>query len=299
MGNTQNVRIEPMIAYYGKDVAQKETIKTVADVSSALNNKSVVLHTPAGVKHYFWFNTGAGVDPAYAGATGHEVTITANATANAVASALQGVIDPLSMFIATVSENIVTVTQSAIGACQVAHDAAVTGFTYDVDTLGEQKEELGHLDGEIEISGLAVTTIDLTAHATGTTVLEQRITGFEQAEVSLSLKETDLAKIRKMLTKTGSAYTPAGIDAQEVIGFGTELKCNAKAAGSKLTLVPKCPPTVNPDSRNLNFPNALAVMDTLTYSGEEFNTIPVTFRVLADETLPAKVNRFYIGKELV
>lgn len=301
MANTQNVRIEPMIAYFGKDTAQVETITTVADVTDSLDGKAIVLHTVAGVKHYFWFNTsgGSAVDPAYAGATAHAVAIATDATANAVATALQGVIDATTEFVATVSSNVVTVTHAVVGAAQSAHDAVATGFTFGVSVYGELKEELGHLDGEIEVSGLGVTTVDLTAHATGTTVLEQRITGFEQMEVSLNLKETDLAKIRKIVTKTGSVYTPVGIDSQEVIGFGSEVKCNATAAGTKLTLVPKCPPTVNPESRNLNFPNAFAIMDTLTYSGEDFNTIPVTFRILADESLSAKVNRMYIGKELV
>lgn len=296
MANTANVQIMPMIAYFGKDTAQVETITTVADVASSLNNKYFMLHTPAGAKYYVWMNVNsAGTDPAIAGATEVEIAIPTASTAAAVATAIQTALDALTPFIATVSQNVVSITHSTIGPVQGAHDGITTGFTFDISVMGDMKEELGHLDGEIEVSGLAATTIDLTAHATGTTVLEQRVTGFEQAEVTLNLKETDIAKIRKIFTKTGKTYTPAGANATEVIGFGTKVSCNAVASGAPLVLEPKCKPAVNPNSKNHNFPNALPILDSITFSGENFFVIPVTFRVLADQSLPENINRFFIG----
>ena len=78
-----NIRVEPMIATYGEDTAQVETITTVADVASSLQNKYFFLSTSAGVKHYFWFNVATlGTDPAPAGATGHAVALSANDTAD-------------------------------------------------------------------------------------------------------------------------------------------------------------------------------------------------------------------------
>ena len=77
----ENIKVEAMTATYGEDTAQVETITCVADVAASLNSKYFFLYTSAGVKHYFWIDVGnTGVDPAPAGATGHEIDITSGAS---------------------------------------------------------------------------------------------------------------------------------------------------------------------------------------------------------------------------
>ncbi len=58
--SVQNIKINPMYVYIGKDTAQQQTITCKADVTGAsLGGKYFVFHDPAGAKRYAWFDTGS------------------------------------------------------------------------------------------------------------------------------------------------------------------------------------------------------------------------------------------------
>ena len=125
----QNIAVRPMYVYIGKDTAQVQTITTVADVAGSLGGKYFLIHTPT-VKHYVWFNTGSSVDPAPAGGwTEIEVAITSGASALLLQRLCKGVLDVFTGFNATVSGNVVTVTNVATGYAQPAIDAD-SGFAF-------------------------------------------------------------------------------------------------------------------------------------------------------------------------
>ena len=96
----QNIKINPMLVTFGKDVYQVQTITCVADVASSLQNKYFLFTDSAGAKRYAWFNVGGlGVDPAPAGGwTSHPVAITANTSATGVATALAAVLTAVTGF---------------------------------------------------------------------------------------------------------------------------------------------------------------------------------------------------------
>jgi len=122
-------------------VKEVSTIQTVADVSSSLNSKYFVINTALdALSYYVWINVAtAGVDPAVAGKTGVPIAVSANASADTIAAAIQVALDALPGFVATVVTDTVTVTNASDGAAtDLANGAggATTGFTLAVTTAG-------------------------------------------------------------------------------------------------------------------------------------------------------------------
>jgi len=108
---------------------------TVADVAGSLENKYFTLSSPT-TDYYVWFSIdSSSVDPAPGGLTAIQVGIALNDTANAVAIALQIVLDAHIDFGASVITNVVTVTNAAVGSVVDAVDVNTT-FTVLVTTQG-------------------------------------------------------------------------------------------------------------------------------------------------------------------
>ena len=293
-----NIRVEPMVATYGENTAQVETITTVADVSSSLQNKYFFMVTPAGVKHYFWFNVATlGVDPAPAGATGHAVAISANDTAAAVATALEAVIEATTGFDSTVSGNVITVTHSTTGYAAPAVDAqstSGTGFAFAVTTQGDLAEEVGCVQGDIEVA-FEESYVDVTCHDTGATIATQIKNGITNCEVTMGLQETTKANLKKMFVKSGNSFIPVGSSATEVFGVGQSKDfLNIYTFAKKLVLHPKRL-LAGDKTEDITFFKAYPVLSSMVLSGENVRTLPVTFKVYPDTSIVNRVNLFAIG----
>lgn len=109
-------------------------ITTVADVAGSLNNTYFLLGVPQDdttLPYYVWFNvSGGGVDPAVPGATGIEVMIATNDTADDVATALGAAINAV-VDVTLVLTNNVAFDQFEHGTGYVMDsDAAPTGFIF-------------------------------------------------------------------------------------------------------------------------------------------------------------------------
>lgn len=74
---------------------------------------------------------------------------------------------------------------------------------------GEVNDEsdLGFLDGDIEIS-TTEDAVDVTSHQTGTAVLDAIRTGKTAGPIKLTLKETSVEKLKKILLSGGAEATP-------------------------------------------------------------------------------------------
>ena len=294
----QNISVRPHLVYLGEDVAQVQSITCVADVSSSLQSKYFLFHDASGAKHYAWFNVATlGVDPAPAGGwTGHAVAISANDTASAVATALTAVLTAVTGFDATASGYVVTLTHTAIGYAQPAIDstAAPTTFAFKLVTLGQTKQSAGCLKGDIELAGFAQQTVEITCHASGTTVKDERITGYDKPELSIVLQETDKASLQNIMVMYGMpVFTPVGADKEAVFGYGP-----SNVGGSN----PKIKITMHPvdkdasdKSADWNFWTAQMGLDTFNFSGENLSEIPATFTIFPDETKPKGIQFFMIG----
>jgi hypothetical protein len=279
---------------WGTDTFQVETITTRADVASDLNNDYFYLYLPSGAKHYFWFDVGsAGTDPAPAGATGHEVDVAVNATASAVATALEAVIEAVTGFDSTVSGSVVTVTNTTAGYASQGHEGFGTSFAFALVTEGDTAADIGFTDGDIEVT-MEEDLVEVTAHQTGTDTLSEIRTG-KQVEAVVTFKETTVAQLNKLLRQAGSTYTPAGAGGSEVAGWGThknflQTLVNAK----KLVLHPTVLGAAD-KSRDLTFHLAYAKMESLTFSGESIFMVPITFKCYPKLTLNDRVEYFSFG----
>lgn len=297
-GNVANQKVEPMQVTFGEDMMQSENITCVADVSASLNNKYFVFYTPAGVKHYAWYNVGAGgTDPALPGATGNVVAISSGASASAVASATQAVLDAISGFDCSVDGAVLTLVRTVKGYAKPSHDgAAGTGFSLEVNFYGDEAIDLGYTDGDIELSH-EENYVDITSHQTGSQVLGNIATG-NTMSLTVSLKETAVSQLRKILaTGEGDSMIPdgTGAGASEVLGWGTsrQFKQNFSRA-RKLVLHPIVLPASNM-SRDVTIWKAFPKVSSLTYSGENIQLVPVEFAIYPDYSKQDKVRMAVFG----
>lgn len=300
----ENIKIEAMKVFYGLDTKQVEKITIRAGIVKA-NLAGKYFHTYAVVagvivKHVFWFNvSGADAAPTVPDATLHEVDISDVGidTVAEIAAELQGVIDAMTaVYSATVVNNVITVSHEVVGYAPSMHDAKnpakVTNFGFEIVTQGDTEDELGCIDGDIEVS-FEESFVDVNCHAEGTTPVAQLKNGVSSVEVTMNLEETTLEKMRKMFTKSGGSFIPDG--GSEVFGMGTFKNFeNMFKYATKLRLHPAR--LLEGDlSNDYTFHKAIPNLSGLTFSGENVFTLPITFKVYPAEGIDSRVNYFSIG----
>lgn len=278
MATVANIKIEPMNVTWGTDVAQVQDITCVADVSSSLNNKYFFIYATANAtKYHVWYNVAAGgSDPAPAGSTAVPVAISANASATDVATATASAIDGLSTFAATSSGAVVTATNSTSGYASQAHEGLGTGFSFALTTEGDTAADIGYIDGDIEVT-MEPDLVDVGAHQVGTNVLSQIKTG-SKVEAKVTFKETTVSQLKKLIRQTGSSYNPVGTSATEVTGWGMHKDFLQTLVNAKKLVMHPVVLGSSDHSRDITIPLAYAMLEGLTFSGENIFMVPVTFK---------------------
>lgn len=116
---------------YSNDNLLVNTITTVADVATSLNDTYWLLNT-SGDNYYIWYNVdGGGTDPAVADRTGIEVAIAEDDTADDVASATRTALSAATEVVVSGATDQVITTETVAGTIVPAEDgAAPTGFTF-------------------------------------------------------------------------------------------------------------------------------------------------------------------------
>lgn len=294
---TENIKMEPMDVYIGQDQVQIQEIVCVGDTAAApLNEKYFFFYDSAGAKHYAWFNTGGGSDPAISGYTPHAVAISALASASAVASALQAVLDVVSGFDASVSGYTVTLTHTANGYATLAHDAQAsadkTGFAFNLKQVGDLFEKVGYIDGDIEVSGLSRSPVDITTHQTGSSVVGQINSGSGNPELSFALKEVTTAKYEKILRYSAGSYLPVG-GANKLIGGGS-LGQFQSPQYVRIVLQP-VRLDIADKTNSYCFWKCTLDLDSVTFSGENILTLPVTAKAYEDCDKPKAISVWCYG----
>jgi hypothetical protein len=181
-------------------------ITTVADFqsSNSLDGEYFLLSSPT-VDYYVWFSIdSASVDPAPGGGlVGIEVNIAPDATANAVAIAVQVVLDAHGAFGASVISNVVTVTNAVYGVTPDAADFN-TDFTFDIIIQGTDDAVIR---GEI-VDNLGVSELADSAGAVTLNTWHHALAIFNTA--------TDirvyLDGVNEGLSQGGTAVAPLGLD---------------------------------------------------------------------------------------
>ena len=297
MADRLNIKIEPMVVNWGESVMQVQTITCVADVASSLNNKYFVFYDAAGVKNYVWFDVNsAGTDPAVSGGTGHEVNLGVADSASAVATATAAVLTAVTGFDCTASSNVLTLTATVAGRAKPAHDgAAPSGFDFVVDVYGDTAADVGYTDGSIELS-FEQNLVDIVANQTGSEILSHINTG-NNLSFSVVFKETSYNQLRKIFGDMTDSLVPdgTGVSSTEVLGYGTTRQFKQTYGRTKkLVMHPKVLAS-NDYSRDWCFWKAIAMPESIAFSGEEIMNIPVAFMVYIDTTKAPQVSKMVIG----
>lgn len=292
--NVQNVTIKPHQVLWGAAATQVETITCVADVSSSLNNKYFFVYIVAGTKYHVWFNVASGgTDPAPAGSTAVAVAISANASAGTIATAVASALDALAGIVSTASGAVVTATQSTSGYASPAMEGSGTTFAFAVTTYGDSEVDVGYTDGNIEVK-MEDSKVEVKAHQEGASVIAALSNG-KKIEVTLNLKETSVAQIKKVLRQASATYTPVGATPTELVGWGTYGNFeNLFNKASRLRLHPM-KLDASDKTEDWTFMKAYAHPTTITFSGEEIFTIPLTFSCWLDKTLNSRIQYFAKG----
>jgi hypothetical protein len=284
----------------GKSRPQKTCIYTKADVSSSLQNKYIVMHQPVTqAKVYFWFNVGsAGVDPAVPNATGYPVAIAANATKNAVATALQAVIDPLTWVVATVSGNEIECTMVANGYAYEARDAlsslSKTGFNVIVSQFGSVQFDAGATNGDITFT-VEEQTKEIKSPQTGDFLLAEIRRG-ASVTVGFELKDTSKDSIRRALNFYGQTIVTDDAASEVITGYGSNnLFKSTDDVADQVILRPTDMAADADASEDFTVHKAKLKLGELTMSAENELVLPIEVMGYLDQTKSGFANLFSYG----
>lgn len=292
-----NIKIEPMSVTVGEDIMQVSYITAVADAAGSLNNTYFSFYVPAGTKHYAWFNVNAaGTDPAVSGGTAHVVALATGASAQTVASALQAVVDVVAGFDATVSDTVVTLSNTTAGYCKPLHDgAAPTGFALEVFKYGDTATNVGFTDGDLEAK-ISHDDVEVTSHQTGSEILSHINKG-NKVSITINLKESTVAQMRYAFIGRGDAVIPkgTGVSSSEVfgLGLGRQFKQTADRA-RKVVLHPKVLAASN-HSRDLTIWKGFPSLESILFSGENILKIPLQLMVYNDFSKDQRISKICYG----
>lgn len=296
--NSFNLGVRNIIL--GKDRPQKTCILTKADIAASLQNKYLVLHEPVTMlKHYFWFNVATlGVDPAVPNATGHPVAIASGASKNAVASALQAVIDALAWATATVSANEVEVYFTVDGYAYEGRDAldsaSRTGFNITVAQFGSVQYDAGGTSGDITFT-IEEQLKDIKAPQTGDFLLAQLRRG-ANINVSFELKDTSSDAIRKALNNYGGTIVTDDAASDIISGYGSaNLFKSTDDVADQLILRPTEKAADGDPSEDFTLHKSKLKLGELAMSAENELVLPIEVVGYLDTTKSSFANLFSYG----
>lgn len=286
--NAQNVKIAPHDAFY--EAAEAVCVDLAGKLPADLDGTYFSVYGEDNTQYAVWFDVDdLSTAPTVAGATLVEVDIATGDNASAIAAALAAATVG-SYTLTQVDEQVLFVNGNND---EVANDAAdgTTGAPVDVITKGGNVY-LGLIDGDITITPSS-SKFDITSHQTGTSIIGQIYQGFDAA-VELTLLECTKKIYDAMIKLSGGAtFTPSG--GTEVAGYGTgQIGSSALLRSRTLRLHPVS--KISTDlSEDWYFWKASPEVGGITISGENPQTLPVTFTAYPDTTKQEVIDIFVKG----
>lgn len=285
------------------DVSWGRRERTCVDVTvaaSSLDAKYFTMDAPAShggasAGFYVWFDLdGTSVDPAPAGKTGIEVSVTTGETAEQVASAMATAIDANANFRASVDSS-----DSSQVIIDTEYFGKIDAVTTDVDTTFSIVQivsglggDLGKTSGGVEVS-MEATSVQVQADQTGNLVLDEVFTG-SSVEVTMSLLEMTPDRWETVVASvTGDSHTPAG--GTKLVGYGeSRLYQSFFDLGGQLILHPTRKEASDREF-DINLWKCVPKPQSINFSGEEPQTMEVTFTALADREVQEEINLMAFG----
>ncbi len=184
------------------------------------------------------------------------------------------------------------VTITTVGAADVTDYADVdTGFSFTQCQQGGDLD-LGFTDGDLEVT-FEETLLSVTAHQTGVTPLADLRQGLV-ADVKLTMKECNAAKLEEIFAKAaGGSYTPAG--GTKLFGWGTSKQGSSTIVQARRLVLHPVRLADNVYTNDLCFWKAYPLPDSLVFSGENPQTVKLTFKIYLDESQQEEISQWAYG----
>lgn len=292
-----NVTVEPLDLYMGNQQLACLEIDNSTDLAGLylkLSNLAAKIH--------LWFDDGVAADPAPANSSPIDVTYTTLLTNDVLADNIVTAINALSATLKIHAKKVVDggmvsvlIQAKDIGEVADAWADVDSGLTFEVLRLGKRLD-LGLIEGDVTI-GIEENLLDVNAHQFGPELLAQlRLSN--NFTLSVTLQEAIKEKIAEFMKFSAIEFTPAGMGATPVVGYGA-------LAGSKqfgntiddaLSLV--CHPTKLAESNRVNdlfFSRAYAIISEILHSGENKKTFTADFSFYIDEALDNRCSKMVYG----
>lgn len=256
-----------------------------------VKGKYFVLSNAAGTRYKVWFDDGVETEPTVASTTALAVDISAATSSADIATALKAAIDgtAAAAFTGTITNDttvkfvyddtskVNSVEQGTAGTLLQLSRVQIGGYI-----------ELGLLDGDVSFDP-SVETLDVTAHQTGAVVQSQLITSVG-GTVSLTLKEYKPALYREIFEAIGGKVATT-----DVVGFGSVMVGkNLLGVAKRLKLKPVYKGADEEDETYTVW-KAVPSLGSITFSGENPNTLPLEFTAYIDDAQNTAVNVWAYG----
>ena len=281
-------------------VRREGTCIDVTAAATALDGKYFTIDAPAShggsnQEFYVWFDLDASsVDPAPAGKTAIEVSVTTGETAEEVSALMATAIDGNANFRATQDSD--DLSQTFIkayygGPVGTATTDVDTTFTF-VQTASGLGGDLGKSSGGTEIA-MEAQSVQIFADQTGQIPQDEVFIG-SSVEVTVSLLEMTPARWKTVVgSVTGDTFTPSGGD--ELTGYGTSrLYQSFFDLGGQLILHPSRKSSSD-RSLDVNLWKCAPKPASYNFSGEEASVMEVTFTALPDPEVESAINLMSFG----
>jgi len=274
----------------------------VNDVAANLGDEYFVFEVPSAdfsstlVEYYLWFNLDAGgTDPAIAGKTGIEIALTTGEDEAAVALAIANGISSPALRVSldsNVSPQTTVVIEAEFKGPIVTPVADVsTGFTFNRARIG-LGGNLGRTSGGIEVT-METTSATILSDQSAQLILDEFYTG-QSVEATMSFLEMTPANWRTIVgSVVGDVYTPPS--GTELVGFGeSRLYQSFFDLGGELVLHPSRF-AASDRSYDITFWKSVPKPGSINFSGEEAQTMEVTFSALLDSGVQDRINLMAFG----
>jgi hypothetical protein len=283
--SVNNVQIVPVNVYWKME--QTESWDFTGLTATSLSADYIKVWTALdAAKHYFWFNTGASVDPAPAGFTGHAIAINTTDTVAQYVTKAAVVIAAVTGLDAYGVDSVLYIRRTDVGTTTESVDVG-TLAVYALTRRGRDYD-LGLLEGDIDLN-FQPSNFLLTAHQYGKTPIAALNQGFEKLECGTTLLETQKAQLKELYTIYGGAHTAT----TEVYGVGsTSQGKNMMVEAGRLVLKPV---NASDDTTNFNMMLAIPIPDSLTFSGENPRKLKLSWQGFVDRDFNTKFNAIAIG----
>lgn len=282
------VKINPVNVYW--QIEATDCFDFDSATASGLGGQYVTLYLPDGTGYYAWFDeNNTDVDPAPGGFTEIEVNYAASATASAIATAFASAVSAVTGFTATADGAHVTVVRDDIGEVTPSTVGTTTTVSIVVSRNGKDFD-LGLLEGDVEPS-VAPAILDIKAHQFGPTPIASLTQGFEKIECKTVMLETSTSKLKEIYSIYGGSFTPGG--GTEIFGAGSaSVGRNILTEAARLVLRPV---NASDNTEDMVIMLCIPVPDSLKFSGENPETLTITWKGFLDTSANSNYNAVAFG----